>query len=157
MSKIKVFIIDDSAVVRSVLTQLFSEDPEMEVVGQAVDPIFAMEKLRKIRPDVITLDIEMPRMDGITFLRHLMANDPIPVVICSSLSVNGTETAMKALEAGAVEIITKPQMGVKGFLEDARAMIVDAVKGAAKARLHQKAPSLEVRPKLTADAVIGRG
>ncbi len=158
---VKVFIIDDSAVVRQVLSDVFSEDPAIEVVGHAIDPIFAMEKLKTIRPDVITLDLEMPRMDGITFLKHLMASNPIPVVICSSLTEKGAEVTLKALEAGAIDVITKPKIGVKGFLEESSTLIRDVVKGAAGARLKtvkaKQGPPPPSSPKLTADAVLGLG
>ena len=156
MKPVKVLIVDDSAVVRQVLTEILAGDPAVEVVGQASDPIFAMEKLKRQRPDVILLDVEMPRMDGITFLKRLMASDPIPVVICSGLAAKGTETAIQAMEAGAVDIITKPRLGVKDFLEESSVMIRDAVKGAAKARL-RPIRSFAPAPKLTADAVLGRG
>lgn len=156
MEKIKVLIVDDSAVVRQVMADILSKDPSIEVIGQASDPIFAAEKIKRQRPDVITLDVEMPRMDGITFLKQIMGSNPIPTVICSSLTEKGGETAMRALEAGAVEVITKPKLGVKDFLEESAVVIRDAVKGAARARL-RPARTLKVAPKLTADAVISRG
>jgi two-component system chemotaxis response regulator CheB len=157
VKKIGVFIIDDSAVVRQTLAEILSEDPEIEITGYAADPIFAMEKIKKNRPDVLTLDVEMPRMDGIAFLRQMMVSpDPIPAVICSSLTDKGTDVALRALEAGAVGVIAKPRLDVKGFLEESKTMLIDAVKGAARARL-RKIPPLKAQPKLTADAVISRG
>ena len=118
MKKIKVLIVDDSAVVRQVVQAILEREPDVEVIGAASDPIFAIERMNKQWPDVIVLDIEMPRMDGITFLKKIMAEHPTPVVICSTLAEKGAATTMQALEAGAVEIITKPQIGLKRFLED---------------------------------------
>ena len=156
--KIRVLIVDDSALVRQTLTGILESDPEIEVIGSAVDPFVAAEKIRQQVPDVITLDIEMPRMDGLTFLRKLMSQHPIPVVICSSLAESGAETTLKALEYGAVEVITKPKVGTKKFLEEARIRVCDTVKAAARVR-RKKAPSapLKVSPKLDADAVIPKG
>ena len=113
MSKIRVMIIDDSAVVRQVIRETLEREPDIEVIGTAADPIFALEKMKNAWPDVITLDVEMPRMDGITFLRKIMKEHPTPVVICSSLAEKGAETTIEALAAGAVSIITKPKSGVK--------------------------------------------
>jgi two-component system chemotaxis response regulator CheB len=158
MQKIKVLIVDDSAVVRQVLAQILGSDPGIEVIGTAADPIFAMEKMQKNWPDVVTLDVEMPRMDGITFLRKLMSEHPTPVVICSSLTEAHAETTIQALEAGAVTIVTKPKVGVKDYLVDASADLVSAVKGAVHAnlkRLASGAPKpLVVPPKLNADVML---
>jgi two-component system chemotaxis response regulator CheB len=153
--KIKVLIVDDSAVVRQTLQEILSSDPQIEVIATAGDPFIAADKIKEHVPDVITLDVEMPRMDGITFLQKLMSQHPIPVVICSSLSGDGTETTLKALEYGAVEIITKPRMGTKQFLEESRVRICDAVKAASASRVKKIARSkLAINPKLTADAVL---
>lgn len=133
--KIKVMIIDDSAVVRQVMSQILSKAPDIEVIATASDPLFARPKMDSVWPDVITLDIEMPRMDGITFLRQLMAERPTPVVICSSLAVQGAETTMQALQAGAVAIITKPQMGVDEFLRDSSNDLLAAVRSASVSRI----------------------
>jgi two-component system chemotaxis response regulator CheB len=155
VKKIKVLIVDDSAVVRQALEKVLSSDSWIEVIGTAGDPFIAAEKIQEEVPDVITLDIEMPRMDGITFLRKLMGQHPIPVVICSSLAGSQSETALKALEYGAVEIIEKPRMGVKQFLEESRVLICDAVRAAGVAHPKKSAPRMfRVAPKLTADAVI---
>jgi two-component system chemotaxis response regulator CheB len=157
MSKIKVMIVDDSAVVRQTLEEIISSDPRMEVIATASDPFMAADKLRQHVPDVITLDVEMPRMDGITFLQKLMSQHPIPVVICSSLAERGSETTLKALEYGAVEIITKPRMGTKQFLEESKIRICDAIKAASLARVRTiSSRTLKVAPKLTADAVIAK-
>jgi two-component system chemotaxis response regulator CheB len=157
VNKIKVLIVDDSAVVRQTIKDLLSSDPQIEVIGVAGDPFVAVERIREMVPDVITLDVEMPRMDGITFLQKLMSQHPIPVVMCSSLTENGSETTFKALEYGAVDIIQKPKLGVKQFLEESRIIICDAVKAAAKAKpRHISTKPFHVAPKLTADAVIAK-
>lgn len=157
MEKIKVMIVDDSSVVRQTLSALLSSDEQIEVVGVAADPHFAAQKMRNIIPDVITLDIEMPRMDGLTFLKILMEQHPIPVVICSTLTENGSQTALKALDYGAVEIITKPKVGTKQFLEESRVQICDAVKAAALARTkRRKVSGRSVPKKLTADVVLAK-
>lgn len=151
-------IVDDSAVVRQTLSQIISSDPDLEVMATAADPFFAAKKITEHLPDVITLDVEMPRMDGLTFLRKIMSQHPIPVVIISSLTDVGTETGMRALEYGAVEIITKPQMNTKQFIEESSIRICDAIKAAARARIKRHRyvePTLmQVEPKLSADAVI---
>jgi len=151
---IRVLIVDDSAVVRQALAQVLGSDEEIEVMGVAGDPYVAAEKIREEAPDVITLDIEMPRMDGLTFLKKLMAQHPIPVVICSSLAEEGARTAVQALEYGAVEIVTKPRLGVRQFLEESRLLICQAVKAAAAARLRPLRAMHTVEPKLTADAIL---
>ena len=157
MNKIKVLIVDDSAVVRQTLTEILSSDPQIEVVGSARDPFIAAERIREIVPDVITLDVEMPRMDGITFLQKIMSQHPIPVVICSSLTENGSETTLKALEYGALDIILKPKLGIKQFIEESRILICDAVKAASRANLKKTtAKPIIPTPKLTADAVIAK-
>ncbi len=154
---VRVLIIDDSAVVRQTMTEILSSDPDIKVIGTAADPLIAAERLKDEVPDVITLDVEMPRMDGLTFLKMLMAQHPIPVVMCSSLTESGSETALKALEYGAVDIIQKPRMGTKAFLEESKVNICDAVKAAASARIAKKQTScILAAPKLTADAVIGK-
>lgn len=129
----QVLVVDDSAVVRQVMTSVLSQ-AGMEVTV-APDPIIAMSKLEKVRPDVILLDVEMPRMDGITFLQKQMARDPIPVVICSSLAGRGTEVAMRALREGAVAVIEKPKFGLRESLEDMSANLLETLKGASRARL----------------------
>jgi two-component system, chemotaxis family, protein-glutamate methylesterase/glutaminase len=153
-AKIRVLIVDDSAVVRQTLNEVLSSDPEIEVIATAGDPFVAAERISQQTPDVITLDIEMPRMDGLTFLQKIMAQHPIPVVICSSLAGDGAQSTLKALEYGAVDIITKPSVGSKQFLEDSRIMLCQAVKAAAAARLQPIRPTHKVEPKLTADAIL---
>jgi len=154
--KIKVLIVDDSAVVRQTLAEILSSDPRIEVMASAADPYIAAERIRSELPDVITLDVEMPRMDGITFLQKIMSQHPIPVVMCSSLTEERSETALKALEYGAVEIIQKPRLGVKQFLEESKVLICDVVKAASLARLQPIRISKQVAPKLTADAVLAK-
>ncbi|BCG63804.1 MAG: two-component system, chemotaxis family, protein-glutamate methylesterase/glutaminase [Methyloprofundus sp.] len=161
MNDIKVFIVDDSAVVRQVLTNLLDSITGIKVIASAPDPIFAQKKMERDWPDVIVLDIEMPRMDGITFLKKLMHEHPTPVVICSTLTAKGAEVTMQAMSAGAVDIITKPTVNLKNFLQESKALIADAIKGAARAKMQSMrsmpahAPII-VKPKLTADAVIAQ-
>jgi two-component system, chemotaxis family, protein-glutamate methylesterase/glutaminase len=156
--KIRVLVIDDSAVVRQVVGEMLARDPSVEVSGLASDPIVAMTKMRGNWPDVILLDIEMPRMDGLTFLRKIMSERPTPVVICSTLAEKGAETTLQALAAGAVSIITKPKLGLRTFLEDAANDLLAAVKAAAGANvqaLRQRALTpMPPAPKLSADAVL---
>jgi two-component system chemotaxis response regulator CheB len=152
--KTRVLIVDDSAVVRQTLRDVLQSDPEIEVIATAGDPFAAAERIAEEVPDVITLDIEMPRMDGLTFLKKLMSQHPIPVVICSSLAEGGAQSTFRALEYGAVEIVTKPRLGTKQFLEDSRTALCDAVKAAARSRVRTLTPSHMVEPKLTADAIL---
>lgn len=134
--KINVLLVDDSAVVRQVLLAILESAPDIQVIGAASDPIFAMEKMARQWPDVIVLDVEMPRMDGITFLRKVMNERPTPVVICSSLTEKGSQTCFQALAAGAVEVITKPQVGLKSFLLESSSEFIRAIRSAALANVH---------------------
>lgn len=156
MKPIQVLIVDDSASVRQALTRVLETDPEIAVLGTAGDPFIAVEIIARTLPDVILLDIEMPRMDGLTFLGKLMEQAPLPVVICSSLAGPGSATAVAALEAGAVEIIPKPKMQTRTFFEESRILICDAVKAAHAARRRPAPRRLVVAPKETADAVLAR-
>jgi two-component system chemotaxis response regulator CheB len=131
---IKVLIVDDSAVVRQVLTGLLDGVSGIKVIGSAPDPIFAMKRMESEWPDVIVLDIEMPRMDGVTFLKKLMSEHPTPVVICSTLTEKGAEITMQAMSAGAVDIITKPKVNLRNFLQESKATIIDVIKAAAQSR-----------------------
>lgn len=135
---IKVLIVDDSAVVRSFLKDLLMSDPEIEVVGTAPDPFVARDKILKYNPDVITLDVEMPRMDGITFLKKLMRYYPIPVVILSSLTQSGMATTIEAMEEGAVDVIAKPRMDIIKGMEQISREVIDKIKNAAKAKIRKK-------------------
>ena len=157
---IRVMVVDDSAVVRQTLKEILESDPGIEVMAVAADPIFALKRMEAERPDVIITDVEMPRMDGITFLRTIMEKDPIPIVVCSSKTEEGSGNAIRALEYGAVEIIQKPKLGTKQFLEESRMRICDAVRAAdmSKGRLGRiqarPAAASEIAPKLTADVML---
>ncbi|QDQ88191.1 chemotaxis response regulator protein-glutamate methylesterase [Alcaligenaceae bacterium SJ-26] len=159
MLKTRVMIVDDSAVVRKVVSQAISREPAIEVIGTAQDPIFALQRLQHEWPDVFIVDIEMPRMDGLTFLKKIMAERPTPVIICSSLAAQGTQVAMEAIAAGAVSIITKPKLDLKAFLEDASNDIVSAIKAAARVNMSAlrklQTPAQPVAPKYDAGAVLG--
>jgi len=147
MKQIGVLIVDDSAVVRQVLTQVLGSDSQIKVLAAVADPLFALARMRLHWPDVIVLDVEMPRMDGITFLRKLMAEHPTPVVICSTLTEQGAATTMEAAAAGAVSIITKPKMGLKGFLSDSAAELIQAVKAASQANVANLAKKHAAAPR----------
>jgi two-component system chemotaxis response regulator CheB len=136
-AKVKVLIVDDSAVVRQVLTSVLEQDPDIDVIGAVPDPIFAMHRMNQQWPDVVLLDVEMPRMDGITFLKELMAVRATPVVVCSTLTERGADTTLQAMSAGAVAVITKPKDGLKSFLESDAADIARTVKGAAGAAMRR--------------------
>ncbi|MCU4175878.1 protein-glutamate methylesterase/protein-glutamine glutaminase [Carboxylicivirga sp. N1Y90] len=159
--KIRVLVVDDSAVVRQSLSSILESDPDIEVMGTAADPIIAVKKIMKEIPDVITLDIEMPRMDGLTFLRKIMSQHPIPVVVISSLTTEGTEVAMKALEYGASEIIGKPAMNAAQFINESKILLCDAVKAASHVKLKRRKiatapPMPAVKPKYSADVMIDK-
>jgi len=160
MQKLRVLVVDDSASVRETLTRILESDPSIEVMGTASDPFVAAKRIQDEVPDVITLDVEMPRMDGITFLRKIMQQRPIPVVMCSSLTEEGSATLMQALEAGAIDVILKPRVDIPRFLEDSKIRICDVVKAAAHARLRNvpRSRNAEERrngqKKLTADAML---
>lgn len=136
---IQVLVVDDSAVVRQVMQAILSQEPDM-AVSVAADPLIAMRKMKQVRPHVVLLDLEMPRMDGLTFLRKIMAEDPIPTLVCSGVAGRGTENALWALDEGALGIVTKPKIGVGNFLHDSAVMLIDMVKAAAQARVKQRAP-----------------
>jgi len=146
MDDIKVFIVDDSAVVRQVLTSVIDSIQGLKVIASASDPIFAQKKMATEWPDVIVLDIEMPRMDGITFLKKLMKEHPTPVVICSTLTAKGADVTMQAMSAGAVDIITKPTVNLKNFLQDSKIIMANAIKGAARAKMQSLKLSTTIDP-----------
>ncbi|MGV1905536.1 protein-glutamate methylesterase/protein-glutamine glutaminase [Agrobacterium cavarae] len=160
VKKVRVLIVDDSASVRQTLTAVLEGDPAIEVIGTASDPFMAAKRIQEDLPDVITLDVEMPRMDGITFLRKIMSQHPIPVVMCSSLTEAGSETLIQALEAGAVDVILKPRIGAADHLAESALRICEVVKSAAHARVKsvraqpRGSSSLGTQAKLTADAVL---
>jgi len=138
VKKIRVIVVDDSALVRSLLTEIINRQPDMECVGTANDPLVARELIRELNPDVITLDIEMPRMDGIDFLERLMRLRPTPVVMISTLTERGAEVTMKALELGAVDFVSKPRIGVVDGITDLSTQIVEKVRIAAKAHVKRR-------------------
>jgi two-component system chemotaxis response regulator CheB len=157
MQSIKVLIVDDSAVVRQVLSSRLGDAEGIEVIATAADPVFAMARMERQWPDVIVLDVEMPRMDGITFLKKIMAEHPTPVIICSTLTQKGAETTMQALSAGAVGIVPKSTTGIKQHLQDASDDLIHAVRSAARANVRRLKPvpnSHKAAPKLSADAIL---
>ena len=139
MAKIRVLIVDDSALIRQVLATLLSKDPDIEVIGSAPDPFIAREKIKALNPDVITLDVEMPKMDGLTFLEKLMRGHPMPVVMVSSLTEAGCQTTLRALELGAVDFITKPKIDLREGMEDVAQDLIAKVKAAAIANVKRQA------------------
>ena len=151
--RVKVLIVDDSAVIRQLLSMLLSEDPEIEVVGTAGDPLIARDRIKELNPDVVTLDVEMPNMDGVTFLRKIMALRPMPVVMVSTLTQAGAETTLEALEIGAVDFIAKPIHDVANGLADIASELQSKVKAAARARVRMPSAALAkpavARPKWT--------
>lgn len=157
MNPIRVMVIDDSAVVRQVVAGLLSSAPGVEVMAAVADPLLAIERLKLEWPDVIVLDVEMPRMDGITFLKMVMQQKPTPVVICSTLTERGAKTTMEAMAAGAVAVITKPKIGLKQFLAESGDELVSTVRAAAKANLRRlavpRAP-MAAPARHTADAIL---
>ncbi len=157
---IHILIVDDSAVVRETLKTILSEDPEIGTIETAQDPVIAMKKMETSLPDVLLTDIEMPRMDGLSFLQKVMETNPIPVIICSSMAEDGSTNAVKALELGAVDIIQKPRVGTRQFLEESRITLYDAVHAAYATRksLASRAEhKMTIEPKLTADAILEKG
>src|SRR5271165_7079365 len=154
MAIAKVMVVDDSAVARQVISGVLSKDRSINVIAAVADPLFAMQRMRLDWPDVIVLDVEMPRMDGITFLKKIMSERPTPVVICSTLTEKGAKTTIEALAGGAVAVVTKPKLGLKQFLTDSASELIATVRTAARAngrRLAVRAaPAPEAAPKNTA-------
>ena len=139
MAKIKVLVIDDSALIRSVMKEIINSQPDMEVVGQAPDPVSARDLIKQLNPDVLTLDVEMPRMNGLEFLERLMRLRPMPVVMVSSLTKRGNEVTLRALELGAVDFVTKPKVGVSAGMNDSASEIAEKIRAAARARVRRHA------------------
>jgi two-component system, chemotaxis family, protein-glutamate methylesterase/glutaminase len=157
-TSINVLVVDDSAIIRHTLQEILEKDPAIARIELATDPFVAASRMRDFVPDVILLDIEMPRMDGLTFLKKIMSQHPLPVIICSSLSDKGSQTALRAMELGAVEVIYKPKAGSQKHLHDSSIEICDAVKAAASVQLHKMQNSLKtIAPKLSADAMLALG
>ena len=158
MSKIKVLVIDDSALIRQMLTKILNSVPDIEVVGTAADPYIAREKIKRLNPDVLTLDIEMPRMDGLAFLNNLMRLRPMPVVMVSALTQKGAETTLQALEYGAVDFISKPQIDISETFGTYSEEIISKIRTAARARIRPSLMKperiLKVPPKYSADVIL---
>jgi two-component system chemotaxis response regulator CheB len=156
--RLRVLIVDDSASIRMVLSDIIAAEPDMEVMATAGDPYVAVERMRQSVPDVMVLDIELPRMDGLTFLRKIMAQRPIPVVICSSLTQQGSDKMIQAFSAGAVEVIAKPRVETAQALQESRMLVCDAIRAAAHARSvrfgRPQPPAIPPQAKLTADPVV---
>lgn len=161
---VRVLVVDDSALVRQLLTEILSSDPEIEVVGTAADPYIARDKIKQLKPDVLTLDVEMPRMDGLKFLENLMRLHPMPVVMVSSLTEKGAEVTMAALALGAIDFVTKPKINVEKGLREYGRELVEKVKAAARARVasarrHEDRPAIPAIPATfrTTDRLIALG
>jgi two-component system chemotaxis response regulator CheB len=158
LKPIRVLVVDDSAVVRQVVGAMLAAAPGIELIAAVADPLLAMERMARAWPDVIVLDIEMPRMDGLTFLRKLMRERPTPVVICSTLTEKGAATTLEAMAAGAVAIVTKPRLGLRGYLEASGGELVATVRAAVHANVHRLAAAPgRVAARLSADAVLAPG
>ena len=155
MAKIKVVIVDDSALIRGVMKEIISSQPDMEVVGVAPDPIIARDMIRQLNPDVITLDVEMPKMDGLDFLERLMRLRPIPVVMVSSLTEKGSEITMRALELGAVDFVTKPKISIQSGMREYTDMIAEKIRVAAKAKVRLQSRQAAPPPAPIRTAMIG--
>lgn len=160
MKKIGVLIVDDSAVVRQVTKEVLERDPAIEVLAVAPDPLFAYERMKQRWPDVVVLDLEMPRMDGLTFLKQIMQERPTPIIICSTLTEKGSQVSMDALANGAFAVINKPKAGVKNFLQEKNGELIQTIKAASNANVRRMRPAGSALPapplreKLSADAVL---
>lgn len=151
--KIKVLIVDDSALIRSVMKEIINSQPDMEVVGVAPDPIVARELIKQTNPDVLTLDVEMPRMDGLDFLEKLMRLRPMPVVMVSSLTERGSDITLRALELGAVDFVTKPKMSIQSGMLEYTELIADKIRTASKARIKSRQITPHDPNKVTGEAL----
>lgn len=153
MKKISVVVIDDSALIRKILTEIINGEPDMHVAGAAPDPLVAREMIRALNPDVLTLDVEMPKMDGLDFLERLMRLHPMPVLMVSTLTEKSSDVTLRALELGAVDFVTKPKVDISSGMKDYAAHIVEKIRMVAKAKIRRQM-LLPVAPRLTADAVL---
>lgn len=153
---VSVLIVDDSALVRGALSEILGSDPRLLVLNPASDPFVAAARIQERIPDVIVLDVEMPRMDGITFLKRLMSQHPIPVVLCSGAAEAGSRVALEALDAGAVEVMAKPRMGTRQYFEESRDTICDIVYAASQVPVRTRRPAPPIAAKLNADAVLAK-
>jgi len=154
--KISVLVVDDSALIRQLLPEILHQDPGIEVIGTANDPFMARDKIKALNPDVLTLDVEMPKMDGVTFLRNLMRLRPMPVVMVSSLTETGADITFEALELGAVDFVTKPKLDLSHTLGEYAEELIAKVKIAAIARVQGRTSVPELQPRLSADAILQR-
>jgi two-component system, chemotaxis family, protein-glutamate methylesterase/glutaminase len=152
MGKIRVIVVDDSALVRSLLAEIINRQPDMQCIGTANDPLIAREMIRELNPDVITLDVEMPRMDGIDFLSRLMRLRPMPVIMISTLTEKGAEVTLKALELGAIDFVAKPRIGLAGGLNELASQIVEKIRIAASVQVRRSVPVVSVAPVVGAAA-----
>ncbi len=146
MAKIRVLIVDDSALVRSLLAEIVNREPDMEAIGAAPDPLVAREMIRTSNPDVLTLDVEMPRMDGLDFLERLMRLRPMPVVMVSTLTERGAEVTLRALELGAVDFVAKPRIGIAGGMQELAREITDRIRAAAQSKPRRRAAAPPAAP-----------
>lgn len=153
MKKIRVLIVDDSALIRKILTEIINSQRDMEVIGAAPDPLVAREMIRELNPDVLTLDVEMPKMDGIDFLEKLMRLRPMPVLMVSTLTERGSEVTLRALELGAVDFVSKPKVDIVSGMQEYATEITGKLRAAAQAKIRRQLP-LSIAPRLTADAVL---
>ncbi len=154
--QIQTFIIDDSALVRQSLKSIVDSDPRLQVMGTAQNPIIALQRMQHQKPDVILLDLEMPVMDGITFLKKEISHLSIPVVIMSKFTAKGSNKAIQALKYGAVEIIEKPELGTKKFIEESKIILCDIIRAAAQVKVHSNEMNTTIEPKLTADVILSK-
>ena len=162
MNKIRVLSVDDSALMRQLMTEIINSHPDMEMVATAPDPLVARDLIKKFNPDVLTLDVEMPRMDGLDFLEKLMRLRPMPVVMVSSLTGKGSEITLRALELGAIDFVTKPQLGIREGMLAYSEMIADKIRTASKARLNKSVNTEQPRilshtPLLSSEKLIAIG
>ena len=152
--KIRVLVVDDSALIRSVMKELINREKDMECVGAAPDPLVAREMIKSLNPDVLTLDVEMPKMDGLDFLERLMRLRPMPVIMVSTLTERGSDITFRALALGAVDFVSKPKIDIMRGMEEYAAEIIEKIRTAAQAKVRKVASSAQVSERLSADAIL---